>query len=58
MRYFSGRILSGFFWGVMLHLMKLSEAIYHYIKTVLIYTSASSISKEKGVVAAEDEMVR
>ena len=32
----------------MLHLMKLSEAIYHYIKTVLIYTSVSSISKEKG----------
>ena len=48
MRSFSGRILSAFFLGVMLHLIKLSEAVYHYIKTVLIYTSASSIPKGKG----------
>ena len=58
MRYFSGRILSAFFWGVMLHLIKLSEAIYHDIKTVLIYTFAFSIPKGKEGVVAEDEMVR
>ena len=42
----------------MLHLIKLSEAIYHDIKTVLIYTFAFSIPKEKEGVVAEDEMVR